>query len=213
MTEIDSRTETVSSSRSAVPSQRAVEQQDENDSFGPPPLIEGEDATWYKNMHSSISNAVKPTDFIEEIWVRDVVDLSWECLRMRRLKATLITAAMSNEIYPLLMPLMESDDALDLSSQWKARDRQAMENVDQYLRKVGSTMETVTARAMSKNIDKIERMDRMIMSAEVRRNAALREMERRRSGFAEALRRASDDAVEAEYEEVAPALSGEEEVA
>jgi hypothetical protein len=44
----------------------------------------------------------------------------------------------------------------------------------------------------------------MIMKAEARRNAALREIERRRSSMAEALRRASDDVVDAEFVDVAP---------
>ena len=34
--------------------------------------------------------AIKPKDVLEEMWVRDVVDLTWETLRMRRLKAALL---------------------------------------------------------------------------------------------------------------------------
>jgi hypothetical protein len=46
----------------------------------------------------------------------------------------------------------------------------------------------------------------MIMNAEARRNAALREIERHRASIAEALRRVTDDIVDAEFEDVAPAL-------
>src|SRR5258708_39915905 len=44
----------------------------------------------------------------------------------------------------------------------------------------------------------------MIMKAEGCRNAALREIERRRSSMAQALRRISDDVVDAEFADVAP---------
>ena len=44
----------------------------------------------------------------------------------------------------------------------------------------------------------------MVMGAEARRNAALREIERHRASIAEALRRATDDVVEAVFEDVAP---------
>jgi hypothetical protein len=44
----------------------------------------------------------------------------------------------------------------------------------------------------------------MVMSAEARRNAALREIERHRASIAEALRRATDDVVDADFEDVAP---------
>jgi hypothetical protein len=61
--------------------------------FGPPPLVTGEDPAAYQEFFDRISGAVKPKDFLEEIWVRDVVDLTWDCLRMRRLKASLLTSA------------------------------------------------------------------------------------------------------------------------
>ena len=69
------------------------------------------------------------------------------------------------------------------------------------------------ARALSANIDSVERIDRMIMNAEARRNAALREMEQHRATLALALRRASDDVVEADFEDVAPDSRGQRNVA
>jgi hypothetical protein len=56
-------------------------------SLGQPPLIEGEDGAAYNQFHGGIAASVKPKDFLEEIWVRDIADLSWEVLRLRRIKA------------------------------------------------------------------------------------------------------------------------------
>jgi hypothetical protein len=47
-------------------------------------------------------------------------------------------------------------------------------------------------------------LDRMIMNAEARRNAGLREIEWHRDSFGAALRQASDDVVEAEFIETSP---------
>jgi hypothetical protein len=58
--------------------------------FGPPPLFEGEDPKTYDRLLAEISTAVTPGDIFEEIWVRDVLDLTVEVLRLRRLKAQLI---------------------------------------------------------------------------------------------------------------------------
>ena len=55
--------------------------------FGPPPLIAGEDQAQYEAMRDQISAAVGPLDFLEEIWVNDVVSLVWETQRLRRLRA------------------------------------------------------------------------------------------------------------------------------
>ena len=128
--------------------------------FGSAPLVDGEDEAVYHEFFERVSNAVKQRDFLEEIWVRDIVDLSWEALRMRRIKAEVISYAK--------------------------RFRRVE---DEYLK--------IT-------VDGLERIDRMILSAEARRNNALREIERHRIHLAEALRRATDNLVEAEYAEVLP---------
>ena len=63
-------------------------------------------------------------------------------------------------------------------------------------------MDPAVAEALSANIETIDRIDRMLMNAEARRNATLREFERHRAGLALALRQASDDAIEAEFQDI-----------
>ena len=48
--------------------------------FGPPLLIAGEDRAQYEAIRDQISASVGPLDFLEEIWVNDVVNL---CLGRR----------------------------------------------------------------------------------------------------------------------------------
>ena len=60
--------------------------------FGPPPLIEGEDAAAYDQLLARIFAAVKPVDVIDEMFTADVLSLEWEVLRLRRLKWSLIRA-------------------------------------------------------------------------------------------------------------------------
>ena len=60
--------------------------------FGPPPLIEGEDAAAYDQLLARICAAVKPVDIIDEMFIADVVPSEWEVLRLRRLKWSLIRA-------------------------------------------------------------------------------------------------------------------------
>jgi hypothetical protein len=163
--------------------------------FGPPPLIEGEDV-------------------LEEIWVRDVVDLTWETLRMRRFKAQLLASATSKGLERILQRAGNNwTEDRDLSRRWAVRDRQAIKQVDKRLATMGLTIEAITAETFVVMIDNIERVDRMIMNAEARRNAALREVDRHRSSVAQSLRRASEEAVDAEFEDVAPDQIGRKDVA
>jgi Tfp pilus assembly pilus retraction ATPase PilT len=66
-------------------------------------------------------------------------------------------------------------------------------------------MELAAARGFEARIDTFEQIDRMAMAAEARRNSALRELERHRASLAQALRQAlrqaSDDVIEAEYQD------------
>jgi len=67
------------------------------------------------------------------------------------------------------------------------------------------------ARTLSENMDDIDRIDRMTMAAEARRNAALREIERYRENFGRRLRDAVDalegDEIKAIAAENAPAVA------
>jgi hypothetical protein len=96
--------------------------------LGPPPLFEGEDTAAYDELLlARISGAIKPADIFEEVWVRDIVDLSWEVLRLRHLKASLMTATAYEGLHKILEPLLESYRERDqLVRGWAARDNTAI---------------------------------------------------------------------------------------
>jgi hypothetical protein len=62
---------------------------DLNRLFGPPPLFESEDTNAYHELLSRIFTVVKPADIFKEFWVRDIIDLTWEVFRLRRLKVNI----------------------------------------------------------------------------------------------------------------------------
>jgi hypothetical protein len=106
--------------------------------FGPAPILESEDSKAYNELLACVSEHVKPRGIIEEIWVRDIVDLSWEILRYRRWKTSLIAAGTEEALKDILSSLIElsenenEEDDLDtidcrqLAREWVARDRAAI---------------------------------------------------------------------------------------
>ena len=66
--------------------------------IAPAPLLPGEDGTEYAEFTGQFLAVAKPRDFIEEILARDAIDLSWEILRLRRLKAGLLRMACSDGV-------------------------------------------------------------------------------------------------------------------
>jgi hypothetical protein len=69
------------------------------------------------------------------------------------------------------------------------------------LKKADLTMDDVMAEALAEIIDSFERFDRMLASAEARRNNALREIDRHREALGDAIRRAVD-VQDAEYRDI-----------
>ena len=112
--------------------------------FGPPPIINGENASDYNELLLRASSALTPRDFVEEILANDFVYLTWEIWRWRRLKTAL-----------------------------------------------GATLN---------NIEHAERVDRLITIAEGRRNAVLREIDRRRAVLAQMLQTRAQEIEATEFE-------------
>ena len=90
--------------------------------------------------------------------------------------------------------------AKKLAHEWAAGNPSALKRVEELLASVGATMESVQGRALELALSSVEHIDRLIMSAEARRNAALREINRHRDrkAFARALRDKVRDIEDAE---------------
>jgi hypothetical protein len=94
----------------------------------------------------------------------------------------------------------KNEKAKELAQERARRESTAIELVDELLALSGLTMHEIMASALTANIDQIERIDRLISIAETRRNASLREIDRRRSVLANALRRNMQQVEEGEFE-------------
>ena len=172
--------------------------------IGPAPLLPGEQEADYAEFSLAIVKAAHPKDAIEDLLTRDVIDLSWDVLRLRRLKAGLLRGAISSSIYQVMCRLGYEDEyAWKLTANWAAERKAAQKKVAAALQKAQLTMEDVMAETLEGKIDSFERFDRMLASSEARRNHALREIERHRAALGAAVRQAVDDEIQdAEFRDV-----------
>jgi hypothetical protein len=171
--------------------------------LAPAPLLPGEKQADYADVAMRVVRGARPRDAIEEFLVRDVVDLTWEILRLRRIKAGMLRASMSAGVGKVL-------DAVGytylqrnaLSENWAAGDEGARKKVDAILAKAGLTIEEVTAKTLEMKIDVFEQIDRILASTEARRNNALREIDRHRETAGARARKAIDDVEEVEFRDI-----------
>jgi hypothetical protein len=171
------------------------------------PLIAGEDAAAYDDLSARMSRMLTPSDILEQIWVRDVVDLTWETLRLRRLKAQFLTATAHEGLAMVLGPLLGAKTSDQVAPRWAARDAQALVQVDAVLAAAGLEMDAAMARTFALKIDTVERIERMAAGAHYRRSDVLREIERHRASFATRLRRAVAEVEDAAFADVAAPAS------
>lgn len=178
------------------------------------PLVVGESAETYARLGARVVKAVKPRDFIEEILLHDLVDLTWEILRLRQLKSRLLTqflrAGGDNNI---LSSLSESDvkalDELRISAQTDSNAEQKYISLWESVAGVRKFTElglidigTNISWELARNLEPVERFDRMIASAETRRNNTLYEIDRHRADLGAALRSVTTEVEDAEFTEL-----------
>ena len=171
--------------------------------LGPPPLLEGEDAAAYDELTARVLSAVRPTDFIEEIWVRDLTDVTWTLLRLRRIQAAFLSIEVADEaseaanteatsLAEAEMELMEGTEKEEMdrllhhdSLSWDklvALYPRANEKFQEFWASAMSNldMDAIQAKVMVRRFDTIEQIENLIAIAERRFDAINHEMDRHR---------------------------------
>jgi hypothetical protein len=174
---------------------------------GPPMVLQGEDPAGYEALFQRVSGTLRPADIFEEIWARDVVDLVWEVFRLRRLKVALMREDAFRGLVEVLKPrqaLVPQPGYHEIARQWASGDRAAAATVAKVFATADVTMDAVHAKTFALRIDELERIDRMTMMAEGRRDSILREIDRYRVEFGDRLRGAVREAEDAEFKVIAP---------
>jgi hypothetical protein len=146
----------------------------DQDFFGPPPLIPGEDPRAYDALLRQVTNAVRPKDVFEKIFVRDFADRTWETYRLRRFRDAVFQTYAHNRVSEIL----ENSGADELPRNWARGDSKALEEVNSRLAALGLTIDGLMAEAFAANLPDLALLDRMLAGTEARRNQVLRELER-----------------------------------
>ena len=147
--------------------------------------------------------------------MKDIVDLNWEIQRARlqreRLMRTERASSLRTVIFSILYPdcgrnqIQASQDAaaVRIAEKWALGDIKAIKRVDELLAQAGLSMADVDLQSLSEKSDELDRLDERDERLAGRRDEILRQIERRRSGWAKFVRRASEEIIEGEFHELA----------
>ncbi|MER2267588.1 HNH endonuclease [Methylobacterium oxalidis] len=175
------------------------------------PLLPDEDVSLYDAVLASIVQQVKPRDVIEALWVKDLVDLTWEAKRLRLWRQRILVQARLQAAMALITPVLEAEDtsafvsaskierqARDLALGWLNGSEPETAKFGALLQGRGLTTADVIAHAFELKLPDLERVDRMLTNADNRRDVLLREIERKRASLGQSLSAASDDIIDVE---------------
>jgi hypothetical protein len=167
------------------------------------PLIGSERPQDYHAFFSAIASAELPSDAIDWLLLKDLVDLAWEIRRERRIKVGIVKLHQLAVICDLLKSSFSKPSKLDSAinriflapteARLWASDPEARKRIDLQLKEKGHDPESVLAEAYLRGARDIDAIDKRIALYEIRRNAALREIAQRSELKAERLDQVSSD--------------------
>ncbi len=154
---------------------------------GEPPLLENEDIEHYLDILTRLVQAKMPTNGIELMWMNDVAHHTWDILRYRKFKR-LITMRGSEQALSKLVREMSETPAF-----YNRGEKRRKQLVQKF---IADNEDTFVAEGFIERLGDLERIERLIASAESRRNNVLREIELHRKVVAMRLRETSDTIIE-----------------
>jgi hypothetical protein len=175
--------------------------------LGPAPLLRWESPDRYERILASVAQAVDPRDWIEWVWTKDLVDLGWEAARARRAQAAAVGLAYNRALAHLMgnpRRNLIGAEHRDRIARLSSGDQKELRAFRETLDGMGLSREAAGDVAYLLAMEDIEPLGVIVTRCEARRDAILREMDRRRE-FKLRMRAALpslEDAVDAQFDDI-----------
>ena len=184
------------------PQGQLVDIADVDDLLGPPPLLPSDSVADYEGLRARLRAKIVPRDVVEEMLLRDILDLQWEVLRMRRLKSRILSSGRPTGLQSLLDRRVVCYELSKLVDGLGRGEKETIKQIEKVLKQFGLSVDDIDAHTLLKTLDPLERIDRTISHAESRRNNAVREIEKSRDATARRMRMAlsEEDASPSSFE-------------
>ena len=171
------------------------------------PLLDGEPVADFENFQNACHADLKPKGITESIWVDDFIQYEWEILRLRRMRISILQSSRQDALDRLLNSLIPYDlmgrvAREHLAFNWSINDPDSVEEVNSILEAHGLSSDAVIAEAFKNQMDTLEKLDRLIENCSRRRDAALRNLEKRRDELAARMRNLSSSVSDGAFVEV-----------
>jgi hypothetical protein len=179
--------------------------------LGEAPVIdEFEDKSEYDTISHSMLESIRPTNYIEVLFVVDLIDVTFEILNLRRIIVACKSVAAGDGIEACLERALLEDappgpaqellrfeakrKAKAASKKWR-EDSHSRDDIEQTLGANGISEEAIQVEVFLRNLPTLETIEKRLFSAQQRRNDLLREISVHRE-LARRARLASEKVIE-----------------
>ena len=165
--------------------------------FSAPSLMQGEDSDVYAELYARVEEVVQPQDVMDQMMVTDVTNHFWEQQRYRRCTGTVINtkrrAALERILHGAIglndvdtetaadtyfeVARLEEREVIDYATQVQIPKTRA--GVVDLMEKHGFVETDIDRVAMEMSVDTLADLEILALKHEIRREAIVRELERR----------------------------------
>jgi hypothetical protein len=180
--------------------------------LGPPAVLSSEDVKAYDEILARLMECLGPRDFMEQLLIKQFVDGTWDVMRYTRHKSLAIERkARQLREYQVKRDKMQSQMKHKGSQPYPATELGRMNELEDTIENTGNDVDAILdrptaeldhARALEKSIVYHLQLDQSLNTAVARRDDALVQLERYRRGLGKRLRKASEEIIDAEFNDV-----------
>ena len=145
--------------------------------LGRPPLLRSESREAYEALTAHCAATLAPRDMVEWLMVADYVDLSWEILRLRRMKQEIVKVAVPGAVYTTVMAFSETTLAGPAQRTAWLQGGAARQELCDELARHDVDEGTFEAEALREQLDTVDKIERFLFQKEALRRAVLRDID------------------------------------
>jgi hypothetical protein len=148
--------------------------------LGRPALLRAESRKAYDQLMAQCAAAVDPQDMVEWVMVRDYVDLTWEIMRLRRMKRAVVALKTPDAIFTIIEDTRDAPRPGAVGGPARATwiaGGQVRRNLCSDLALHDIDQLTINTQAFLLGLDSVEKIERLETRKEGLRRAVLRDLE------------------------------------
>lgn len=181
--------------------------------FGPPPVLRSETTQSYDEIMTRLMEGFAPRNFIQQIYIKELADCTWEMARYTRHKTLTMEARFQQRLEFQTQRQRAAAQSKDTFAKGQARQgREAATTPDDVLDGLVKEIDDILLKpvaelahvcALEVVLVKLERVNKLLNAARARRNNILEQIEAYKAGLGQRLRRISDKIIATESAAVA----------